>query len=270
MDHPSMRQRVASRYLRAGIFDYPENLFDVIAKWVEGLEFNPGGNGWKRFSKKFPISEQILGGWRYLPRIKELVGDVNKFTKGIYPLTVNIIFDVNGKKGKGDWSSVGNTMNLYSRCQWLPETIWSTIEHELRHFSQYLFEKALNTKGLQAKPGQPSHHIRDEGIKQNSRLKGIDRIRRHDLDDNEFYPMIGSEVARWTELVEDERYQSLTEEQKRLTFQSYVGTVKRPALPNWTLQWLSNNAFMNVFRSLQSNPEKWKKAVKLFATLTAN
>lgn len=252
------------------MFDYPGNLFDEVASWVEGLDFNPGGNGWKKYTKKFPLTEKSLGEWRYLDRVRELVGDVDQFTKGIYPLKVNVVFDVRGKKGKGDWSPVGNTMNLYSRYQELPDTIWSTLEHELRHFAQYLFEKALSSKGMVGKPGLPSHKVLNDGVKQNSRLKGIEGIRTHDLDDNEFYPMLGSELVRWSELVGDERYPMLTEAQKRETFMSYVGAVKRPDLPEWTLRWLSNNAYMNQFRSLLSNPGKWKKAVKLFSNLIAD
>mgnify|MGYP000508799417 CR=1 FL=1 len=262
--------RVAERHVFAGMFDYPGNLFDEVASWIEGLDLNPGGNGWKRHTKKFPLTEKSLGEWRYLDRVRELVGDVDRFIKKFYPLKVSVVFDVGGKKGKGDWSPVGNTMNLYSRYQGLPDTIWSTLEHELRHFAQYLFEEALNSKGMGGKPGLPPHKILNDGVKQNSRLKGIEKIRTHDLDDDEFYPMLGSELVRWSELVEDERYPMLTWVQKREAFGSYVGAIKRPDLPDWTLQWLSNNAHMNQFRSLLSNPGKWKKAVKLFSSLIAD
>lgn len=135
-------------FRRAGMFDYPGNLFDEVAAWLEGLNFNPGGSGWKKYTKNFPLTEEILGNWRYLDRVKELVGEVNRFLKGIYPLKVNLVFDAKGKKGNGDWSPVGNTLNLYSRSQWLPETVGSTLEHELRHFSQYLFENRICTVRL--------------------------------------------------------------------------------------------------------------------------
>lgn len=268
--------RVAARYLArqrvAGLFDFPGALHGAIVDWAnDQFERMDLDKPWKKIERKFPLTLDLLGDWRYLDRMKQMPEALGKVLRRWSPLLV--VFKNDRKKAAlgaaGAWTRAGIKLTLYVD-QYPDGAQWSrTLSHELRHFAQDFMKAVLSDAGHEAKPGYPSESLQDD-VQQKAQGRIVDQLRSHALDDSEFYTKLGSEIDYWLNLEDNEEYQKLPPDVKLSAAKWYTGIEKRPApgVPQWMLRELTPMTLTSLFRRLrEDNPRKWGKAVTEFFKL---
>ena len=225
----------------------------------------------KLVTRKWQLAFKVdLTGWKYLSRVRAAGPQALKRALSIYPSV--IVTARMGDDNAAAWYPVQRRIEVeLSTLDRISldyaKELRRTVRHEMRHFAQDFLGRVV---GAEDKAGLPSKKIRTPDMEQsygrekkykrppsvqklidNLEKKGITKDIFHDLDDVEFYTVLG----RSLELMGD-NLPHFEPDKRKAAFLSFVGA--GPKVPGaYPLQ------FMTSLKKYA--PGKWKKAVSELA-----
>jgi len=255
------------------------------------------------WTKVFPLD---LSEWRYNSVVEKELKKDRKRVEEILKLysTVTVSFSVGEDREFRGWYMPFSPPTIkVIGCKGMPwdERSLSTLEHEIRHFGQYLLSNVLGRYDM---AGRPSSKIKTPEIKQFYALPEFEEKARkaikdmkekgvninsddfHTFDDIEFYTNLGSAIDRYNKAI---KYANLNKEALHFIKKTFVGLEK---IPNgYNADWENKihkidrsgsliEFFMHIsglyrfpdhiFVSLRKHKKKYHKAVNEFFKATNN